>query len=203
MFEYVPRGPFELDNQNQYFGGWPTLRDDPKTLVMSFAVEGWKGSAAVTLRQEGAGKIRGKVYGPSEISGQARVQALAVLSLDIAAEEWPEVGKRDAVIGELQQKYGLLRPILFHSPYEAAAGFIIGHRISIQQKQAIMRRMAEEMGERIIVDGQESKTFPLPQVLLTLRSYKSLHEKRSSDCTVSQMPRWRAGLTGASYDPCQ
>ena len=95
MFEFIPSGLFDLANQNQYFGGWPTLKNDPKTIVMAFPVEGWKGSAAVTLRQETDGRIVGQVYGPAEISEKARSQALACLSLDISAEEWPEVGKRD------------------------------------------------------------------------------------------------------------
>ena len=128
MFEFIPSGLFDLANQNQYFGGWPTLKNDPKTIVMAFPVEGWKGSAAVTLRQETDGRIAGQVYAPAEITEKARLQALAALSLDIAAQSWPEVGKRDLFIGELQRKYRLLRPNLFHSPYEAAAGFIIGHR---------------------------------------------------------------------------
>jgi hypothetical protein len=28
-FEFLPKSPFELSNQNQYFGGWPTLDHDP------------------------------------------------------------------------------------------------------------------------------------------------------------------------------
>ncbi len=52
--EYAPQGPFDLANQNQYFGGWPTLPDDPGAIVIAFPVEGWQGSAAVVLRQSAA-----------------------------------------------------------------------------------------------------------------------------------------------------
>ncbi len=76
-------------------------------------------------------------------------QALATLSLDSEATGWPEVGQRDPVIGHLQQTYQFLRPVLFHSPYEAAAAFIIGHRISIQQGRAIRQAMAREIGENL------------------------------------------------------
>jgi DNA-3-methyladenine glycosylase II len=174
VFDYLPKGPFDLANQNKYFGGWPTLLKDPKAIVLAFPVEGWKGSAAVTLSQNAAGRVIGQVYGQDVIAEKAKQQALACLSLDIAAEDWPLVGHRDAVIGELQKKYRFLRPILFHSPYEAAAGFIIGHRTTIKQKQAMMKRMSDEIGEKIMIDGQVFHAFPDPQTLLTLTSYQGL-----------------------------
>ena len=178
MFEYQPRGPFDLANQAQYFGGWPALRNDPATIVLVFPVEGWQGSAAVTLRQGPDGSLVGNVHGPAELAQKAQEQALATLSLDIDAQAWPEVGQRDAVIGRLQSKYGFVRPTLFHSPYEAAAGFIIGHRITIQQKNAIMRRMAMELGRKLAVDGQEFQAFPEPSVLLGLSNYQSLSDQK-------------------------
>jgi DNA-3-methyladenine glycosylase II len=178
MFEFVPNGLFDLANQNQYFGGWPTLKNHPQTIVMAFPVEGWQGSAAVTLRQEADGRIVGQVVGPAGISEKARSQALAALSLDVSAEEWPEVGKRDPVIGELQAKYAFLRPVLFHSPYEAAAGFIIGHRRSIRQKVEIMKQLAEDLGGKLEVEGQIFHAFPQPADLFSLASYKGLNEQK-------------------------
>ena len=178
LFEFIPSGLFDLANQNQYFGGWPTLKNDPHTIVMAFPVEGWKGSAAVTLRQETDGRIVGQVYGPAEISEKARSQALACLSLDVSAEEWPQVGKRDPVIGELQVKYDFLRPVLFHSPYEAAAGFIIGHRRSVRQKVETMKHLAEDLGEQLVVEGQVFHAFPQPADLFSLASYKGLNEQK-------------------------
>lgn len=178
LFEFMPKGMFDLANQNKYFGGWPTIQDDPQTLVMAFPVEGWEGSAAVSLRQEANGKIVGQVHGAAEISEKAKSQALASLSLDIAAEDWPEVGKRDAVIGGLQLGYHFLRPILFHSPYEAAAGFIIGHRRSIRWKLEIMNHLAVEFGKKLVVKGEIFHAFPEPAVLLALEGYKGLNEEK-------------------------
>ena len=175
-FEYMPKGPFDLTNQNQYFGGWPTLINKPEAIVIAFPVEGWKGSAAVVLWQNTDGQVIGRVYGDRSIVEKAEQQALACLSLDIRAENWPIVGQRDAVIGELQIKYRFLRPILFHSPYEAAAGFVIGHRTTIRQKQALMKRMSQELGEKIEIDGQVFHAYPNPQTLLTLTTYKGLSE---------------------------
>jgi DNA-3-methyladenine glycosylase II len=178
-FEYVPKGPFDLSNQNQYFGGWPTLEGDPAAIVMAFPVEGWQGSAALVLKQSPDGRITGKVHGPAALADRARRQALACLSLDVPAEGWPEVGARDPVIGRLQEKYRYLRPVLFHSPYEAAAGFVIGHRISMKQKQALVRRMAEELGEPFRVEGEIFHAFPAPPALLTIPAYKGLSGQKA------------------------
>gem|GEM_PF-3679796 len=37
-FTFKPRGPFDLLFQNQYFNGWPTLPDNPTTIVRSYYV---------------------------------------------------------------------------------------------------------------------------------------------------------------------
>ncbi len=82
-----------------------------------------------------------------------------------------EVGRRDAVIGRLQSEYRNLRPVLFHSPYEAACAFVIGHRITILQTRRIRQRMAEEIGATIEVAGATFTAFPDPRALLRLESF--------------------------------
>jgi 3-methyladenine DNA glycosylase/8-oxoguanine DNA glycosylase len=178
IFEDRPKGPFDLAHQNQYFGGWPALQSQPGTIVMAFPVEGWEGSAAVALRQTMDGQIAGRAYSAAATAEKARTQALACLSLDVDAENWPAVSGRDAVIGRLQETYRFLRPILFHSPYEAAAGFIIGHRISIKQKQALVAKLAQDLGQAVDVEGQTFYAFPEPQTLLKLTTYKGLSEQK-------------------------
>lgn len=163
----TPLGPFDLANQNRYFNPWPTLQHDAGAVVMAFPVEGWTGSAAVVLRQRDD-EVAVAVHAPAAIADRAEAQALAAISLDVDGRPWPEIGRRTPWIGELQQRYGLLRPTMFHSPYEAAAAFVIGHRISIVQTRRIRQRMAEEHGERIEVEGSAFAAFPGPQALLAI-----------------------------------
>jgi len=177
-FEFLPKGPFDLLYQNQFFGGWPTLPDDATAIVITFPVEEWKSSAAVVLRQETDSKIVGHVYGTDTEQAQAWKQALAALSLDVDGSQWPEVGKHDQCIGRLQETYQYLRPILFHSPYEAAVSFIAGHRISIKQARAIRQRMAEEYGDTITIDTTSFHAFPRPQELLKISEFKSLSQEK-------------------------
>ncbi len=176
-FELPLHYPFSLATVNQYFGGWTSLGPDQSALAMAFPVEGWRTSAAVTLQQHGS-SILGKVSGAGEDTRIAWQQALATLSLDSIAAGWLEVGRRDPVIESLQSAYHFLRPVLFHSPYEAAAAFIIGHRISMQQGRAIRQAMAQEIGEKLQVGETALYAFPRPQVLRELSTFKEVNAEK-------------------------
>jgi DNA-3-methyladenine glycosylase II len=128
-------------------------------------VEGWSGSAAVLVRQDGS-EVEVDVRAPDAVAAKAAEQALAALSLDVDGSAWPAIGERNALIGELQREYRFLRPSMFHSPYEAAAAFVIGHRISILQTRRIRQRMAEESGETFELGGGSFAAFPGPETLL-------------------------------------
>ena len=78
---------------------------------------------------------------------------------------FPELGRRDPVVGELRDRYPGLRPVSFHSPYEAACWAIIAQRIRITQAAAIKQRLAEQLGERVTIAGQQLAAFPAPQRL--------------------------------------
>jgi DNA-3-methyladenine glycosylase II len=170
-FEIIPEGPFDLETQAAHFGGWPRLGD---RIVMAFPVEGWNSSAAVVVHQRG-NIITGDVHGTREADAErAWQQALAAVSLDVDGSGFADVGRRDPVIGRLQAEYHNLRPVLFHSPYEAACAFVIGHRITILQTRRIRQRMAEEAGATIDVDGVAFKAFPDPHALLRLDSFPSV-----------------------------
>jgi DNA-3-methyladenine glycosylase II len=139
--------------------------------VIAFPVEGWSSSAAVVMRQRGA-VITGEVYGAGEAEPKrAWEQALATLSLDVDGGGFADIGRRDPVIGRLQAEYRHLRPVLFHSPYEAASAFVIGHRITILQTRRIRQRLAEEFGAAIEVDGTAFHVFPDPQALLRVEAF--------------------------------
>lgn len=175
-----PEAPFDLRNQNSYFGSWPVLTDTDEeyAIVITFPVEGWQESAAAVVSQDKNGHISAESYGTTKYSEQAVNQALATLSLNIDDHGWQTMGKHDKFIAELQKKYNYLRPILFHSPYEAAVGFVIGQRISIKQRQAIQLKMADQLGQKIKVNNKTFAAFPLPQKLLELMEFPGLNETK-------------------------
>src|SRR4051794_36189220 len=165
-------GPYDLARQNGYFGGWTQPAGDARTIVMAFPVEGWTHSAAVLLRQSAPDTVEGQVQGPAA----AWQQALAALSLDVDGSGWPQVGERDPVIGALQRQHAYLRPVLFHSPYEAACAFIIAHRLRIEQGRAIRQRMARAFGESFEIGGVTAHAFPSPHQLLHLTGFPGINE---------------------------
>jgi DNA-3-methyladenine glycosylase II len=169
-FEVAPRGPFDLQHQNSFFGGWPLVGG---AVAMAFPVEGWRTSALVLLRQDDGvdGVVRGTVEGATGAEAErAWRQALAALSLDVDGEGYPGVGDRDPAIQRLQQEYRYIRPVLFHSPYEAACGFTIGHRLSIAQGRRIRREVADIHGASFHVEGETLHAFPGPHELLRVES---------------------------------
>jgi DNA-3-methyladenine glycosylase II len=167
-FSMSPEGSFQLATAQEYFGGWPTSPGGD--IVMAFPVEGWTTSAAVVLRQD-AGQVNGAVHGAGANAELAWQQALATVSLDVDGRGFEAVAKRDAFVGNLWAEHGRLRPVLFHSPYEAACAFVIGHRITIAQTRKIRARMAEELGAGINAGGQTFHAFPAPRVLLELDAF--------------------------------
>jgi DNA-3-methyladenine glycosylase II len=170
-FERIVSGPFALDQTENYFGGWLRAGPERGAIAMAFPVEGWHTSAAVVMRQPQPNALQGEVYGAGGDGARAWAQALAVLSADSDGAAWPVVAQRDPVMGELQARYHFLRPVLFYSPYEAAAAFLIGHRISIQQRRQISTALAERHGDAISVNGETYHAFPRPQVLAGLTEF--------------------------------
>jgi DNA-3-methyladenine glycosylase II len=166
------QGPYDLARQSEFFGDWVRTADDG--IVMAFPVEGWTHSAAVVLRQRGD-VVDGEVTGGGEPAWR---QALSVLSLDADGTGYPAVGERDPVLGALQREHAFLRPVLFHSPYEAACAFVIGHRIRIAQGRAIRARMAREHGEAFDVAGTTVHAFPAPQRLRKLAAVPGIDDEK-------------------------
>lgn len=140
---------------------------------MAFPVEDWQASAAVVVKQTDD-VVELDMYTNGDAQ-KARDQALSALSLDEDGNGWEAVGERDSTLKELQTQYHYMRPTLFHSPYEAAAHFIIGHRISMVQGRKLRERMAEEHGDKFTIDGQDFYAFPTPQKLLEITEFKGLN----------------------------
>ncbi len=175
-FQFTPKGPFDLAFQNKFFNGWPTLPDN-KTIVMAFPVEGWQSSAAVTIKQNDDSSLGITAYSSNDAE-KARNQAVAALSLDEDGNGWQAIGKKDPILKELQEEYKYMRPTLFHSPYEAATHFLIGHRINMVQARKIRQNMAEQLGEKFTIEGQDFYAFPTPQKLLEVNDFQSLNDTK-------------------------
>ena len=174
--EIAPAGPFELAAQNRLFNPWPTRAGDLRSAVMGFPVEGWSGTAVVAVEQLADGRvvIEARSDDGADLP-RAAEQAAAALSLDIDATRWPGVAERDPVVAAILRRTGPIRPSLFHSPYEAAAAFVIGHRISVTQARILRERIARACGPALMLGDEAVAAFPDPRAVLALDSVPGLN----------------------------
>jgi DNA-3-methyladenine glycosylase II len=179
-FSLPIRGPFSLGESARFLAGWQPAegfaRDSGDGVCLAFALDGFREHAAVHVLQDGA-SLRGEVVGTGDVVAVER-QVARVLSLDHDAGDYPQVGQRDPVVGRLQQERSGFRPVLFPSPYEAAAWAIISARLPPRPALGTRERLAREHGAILKIAGAEMAAFPLPERLLELDAFPSLPDEK-------------------------
>ncbi len=175
----TPDGSFSLAAAASFGFGPNTGRPKPDGASMSlaFVADDLAHHAAAFVTQDADAVLTCRVFGeadPDRVVAQVR----RVLSLDQSGSAWAEVGGRDAVIGRLQSELPGLRPVLFHSPYEAAAWSILSQRRHRTQATAVRKRLCAEHGHVFSLPGGRVEAFPTPEQLLRVESFPSLEAQR-------------------------
>lgn len=162
-FTLTPQGEFSLAAAAGFAEGFPGTEAErpPDQLRFAWAVDDDWRTVAVTLREHD-GAVHGALDGAPapDLARRARRDVERILSLDVDGRAFTALAERDPVVGALQRRFSGLRPVLFFSPYEAAAWAVIGQRIRITQAAAIKQRLATELGDR--------GAFPAPDRLAAL-----------------------------------
>jgi DNA-3-methyladenine glycosylase II len=91
-----------------------------------------------------------------------------MLSLDVDAKGWLALGRRDPVVGALQERYAGFRAVLFPSPYEAALWGILAQRVSMAQATRVKQALARAHGAVLSAGDREVLVPPAPPALLEL-----------------------------------
>ena len=178
-FTLTPDGPFSLAAAAGFgFGpntGRPVYRD--AAMKLAFTTDDFTHQADVSLNQRDDGAVTGEIESDGDIEAITR-QIARILSLDHSGSDWLKVGEQDPVLGRLQTEFVGLRPVLFHSPYEAAAWSIISARRQRAQGTVVRNRLAAAHG-RVYGEGAEAMfAFPTPAQLLEVRVLQGLDETR-------------------------
>ena len=108
-----------------------------------------------------------------------RAQLERILCLDVDAADYAAITDRDRVAAKLRKSHPGTRPLLFPSPYEAAARAIIGHQLPVKQAAAITARIAENHGVHVEVGDHLMHVFPAPDKLADLPSVKGLAARKT------------------------
>jgi DNA-3-methyladenine glycosylase II len=184
QFSITPDGPFSLVSAANFgFGphtGRPAPRPDefadPK-MDLAFVTDDFRSHAFVALSQTADGTVHGTIDSDARADAVER-QVRRILSLDGSGSEWMAVGEKDPVLGALQRDNLGLRPVLFHSPYEAAAWSIISARRQRAQGTAVRNRIAEALGRAYGEGVGRLLAFPTPERLLELKEIQGLEETK-------------------------
>ena len=160
---FHPLGDFSLTAVAAFAQDFPGTRAEgsPTALRYAWAVDGDWRTVQVTVRQDDEA-IHAELddQPPAELARRAARDLEQMLSLDVDGTGFAALGERDDVVRALQRRFPGLRPVLFYTPYEAAAWAIIGQRIRIMQAATIKQRLSDDLGT--------SGAFPPPALLAQL-----------------------------------
>ncbi len=157
--EFEVLGPWSLETSRRFWEGFTpaALAGQPAGpgLRTVFCAEGdWRRAEVEATQARATARLA--VQGDGDLEAAA-AQACRFLALDVDARGWPEVGRRDPVIGDAQALLPGLRPCGFHSPYEAAAWAVLAQRLRIAQ--------AARLRDALIARHGEDGAFPAPDTL--------------------------------------
>jgi DNA-3-methyladenine glycosylase II len=170
--ELVPRGPFSLRAAAE-FGFGPNQGRPPPfdgAMRLAFPLDGGRGYVGAALRQDRVdGPVSVELHGIEDADPPPALRQVArVVSLDHDGEGFVRVGERDRVIGALQRAHPGQRPVLFHSPYEAAAWSIISARWPAARAAGVRQGLGERWGATFELAGHRLHAFPQPERLVAL-----------------------------------
>jgi DNA-3-methyladenine glycosylase II len=174
-------GPFSLAAAARFTEGFPAGQGggDNARLDLAFPADDDWTTVGVRVGEDRTGLLAEIVANPGSVAlGQIRGQVERILSLDVDGTGFPAVAERDPVVRDLQARYPGLRPVQFHSPYEAAAWTIIGQRIRMTQAAGIRTRMATQLGDSVDFGDRQLPSFPAPDRLAALRDFPGLTDRK-------------------------
>lgn len=179
------RGRFSLAASSRFLEGFPAGQGGGNDgaggarLDLAFPVERDWQPVGVRVTDGPAGLLATVVANPGRVDLTAvRGQVERILSLDIDGGGFTALAERDPVVGALQQRYPGLRPVQFHTPYEAAAWAIIGQRIRMTQAATVKNRLATDLGKPVDFGDLTLPAFPAPDQLADLGPTRGLTDRK-------------------------
>lgn len=145
-----PRGPFSLTAAATFVEGFPGTQAErpPEALRYAWAVDGDWRTVQATLRQhDDIVDVEFADRPAAQLVRRAARDLEQMLCLDVDGTGFAALGEHDRVVRTLQHRFPGLRPVLFYTPYEAAAWTIISQRIRMTQAATIKARLASELGD--------------------------------------------------------
>jgi DNA-3-methyladenine glycosylase II len=188
----VPRGPFSLRELATFGFGQRLDTSYDGVMRMAFCADGYGPGAGVEVRQT-PDAVEVTVHGNAD-PDLVTAQVARVLSLDHDGAAFLDVGRRDPVIGRLQEVAPGLRPPQFHSPYEAAAWSVLSARRPARQMAQVRDRLAAAHGTAFELAGQRWHAFPTPSALLDVEEFPGIPEPKLARLHAVAQAAWDGRL---------
>jgi DNA-3-methyladenine glycosylase II len=179
-FTIAVRGPFSLEAVRQlqcgFLRGSRACSTDPNVVRLAFPRDGSHDVVGVTLHHDGA-NVRGDVVGASD--GEAVGEQVArALALDHDGTAFARLLEKDPALRRAAEARPGFRPVVSYSPYVFAGWAVLSQRMRMAQAAAIQVRLAEAVGDTVILDGEPVASFPRPQSLLRLSGFAGIHDEK-------------------------
>lgn len=174
-FDLAASGPFDFI-QSVYFWQGFTLANagegaHESSIDLAFVPFG--NAHAVGVRATGIpGGLHAEIYG--EAPDRIEQDVARIFSLDVDGSGFDEMAGRNPELERLLDFFPGSRPVLFPTPYEAAAWAIISQRVRMTQAAKVKANLERELGELVRFPDNELHAFPAPGVLRTLGPFPGL-----------------------------
>lgn len=179
MTRIPTRGPFSLRELALFGFGHRGETGFDGIMRLAFCLDGgYERQVGVAVEQFGD-ELELTIDGArhDELDAVAR-QVARVLSVDHDGDAFAELGRRDPVLGRLQEAAPGLRPPEFYSPYEAAVWSIISARRPRAQGMRLRELLNTAAGASFEVAGRATTVVPTPSGLATIASVPGLPPDR-------------------------
>ena len=177
-FTITPRGPFSLREAALFGFGPRSEKHFDHVMRLAFCLDGYARQVGVELTQDPVGVIHGTSTLPASYSAAVSGQVARILSLDHDGDEFLGLARVDPVLGRALSAAPGLRPVLFHSPYEAAVWSILSARRARPQATVLRDRISRAVGAVFTLGGVEQSALPTPDQLLGVTDFPGLPSAR-------------------------
>jgi len=171
-------GDFSLAAAGEFLRGFKPAAGgasaQAQSLSLGFLLDRTFEPVAVALEQRER-RITGEASGPA---ADVKAQVERMLSLDVDARGWLALGRKDPVVGGLQERYRGFRAVCFPSPYEAALWGILAQRVSMSQASRMKEALARAHGSVLTAGGAEVLVPPPPPALLELDGFAGIPDQK-------------------------
>lgn len=172
-FTIVPTGRFSVQESVEFGFGQRHADKFDGVMRLAFCQDDLAHQVGVMVRQDDGG-VHGDIVGGSGDVAAIQAQVARVLSLDHDATGFEDVGRRDPVIGALQEAAPGLLPPLFHSPYEGALWSVLSARRPAMQMAQVRDRLAAQHGRVFTLAGKKMAAMATPAQLLEVTEFPGI-----------------------------